>query len=107
MLADDDLGLAVNARVVRLVVLLAVDEHDEVRVLLDRPGIAQVAELRALIGAAWLLDAARELGERDDRDLHLLRHRLERARDLAHFLDAVLGAPDSLDRSEERRVGKE
>src|SRR5512138_769399 len=83
LLGDDDLGLAVGALAALLpalqalvelvvvlavalrglgalgVVLLTVDEHDDVGVLLDRAGLAQVGELRALVLA--LLHGAREL----------------------------------------------
>src|SRR5262245_14465527 len=44
-----------------VIVLLAIDEHDDVGILLDRTGFAQVRELRSLVLA--LLDGARELGE--------------------------------------------
>ena len=87
VLGDDHVGdpLALGLLVV---VLVAVDEHDEVGVLLDRARLAQVGEHRALVRA--LLDAAVELRERDDRALELARERLEPARDLADLLDAVV-----------------
>ena len=53
-----------------VIVLLAVDEHDDVGVLLDRAGFAQVGELRPLVLA--LLDGARELRERQDRHVSSL-----------------------------------
>src|SRR3954468_15553949 len=50
VLGDDEVGLA-RAVGVLVVVLVAVDEHDEVGVLLDLAGLAQVGEHRALVGA--------------------------------------------------------
>ena len=50
LLADDDLGLPLDRRVLEHAVLalrvdlLAEEEHDEVRVLLDGAGLAQVGE---------------------------------------------------------------
>src|SRR5215467_4845770 len=78
LLGDDDGGLALQRRIVRLVVLLAIDEEHDVRVLLDAPRLSQIRELRATVVAA-LLGRTRELGERDDRDVQLLGERLEPA----------------------------
>src|SRR4051794_26872661 len=44
VLRDVQLGDARLLGVVRVVVLVAVDEHDEVRVLLDRSGLPEVGE---------------------------------------------------------------
>jgi hypothetical protein len=74
-----------------VVVLVAVDEHHEVGVLLDRAGLAQVRQHGALVRA--LLDAAVELRERDHGHLQLARQRLEAAGDLRDLLDAVLDVP--------------
>src|SRR5690606_27526348 len=88
LLADDDLGTPVDllhdllplghafeimiAGLLALaVVFLAEHEHDDVGVLLDRAGLAQVAELRPLVLAA--LDLAGKLRESDDRDRKLDR----------------------------------
>src|SRR5206468_10522861 len=73
----------------RLVDLLAVQEQDDVRVLLDGARLAQIRELRPTTLAA-LLGGARQLRDGDDRDVQLLRQLLQRARDLRHFLVAVL-----------------
>src|SRR3954471_8946037 len=89
VLGDDEVGLA-RAVGVLVVVLVAVDEHDEVGVLLDLAGLAQVGEHRALVGAR--LDAARQLRQRDDGDLELAREDLQAAGDLADRLHAVVGA---------------
>src|SRR3954454_10589881 len=51
VLGDDELGDARLLGLLRFVVLVAVDEHDQVRVLLDGAGLAQVGEDRALVGA--------------------------------------------------------
>src|SRR5216684_8258777 len=58
LLRDDDLGLALQVLVLAVVVLLAMDEADHVRILLDRARLAQVAQQWLLI-AATLLTGAR------------------------------------------------
>ena len=55
--------------------VVAVDEHDDVGVLLDGARLAKVGELRSLVGAR--LRVAVELGERDHRDVQLLGQELE------------------------------
>src|SRR5215204_5113433 len=54
LLADDDLGrplgLGVRVSLGVAVLLLAEDEHDDVGVLLEGPGLAQVGQLRAMVG---------------------------------------------------------
>jgi hypothetical protein len=50
--------------------VLAVEQHDHVGVLLERAGLAQVGDLRLLVGA--LLGSTVELADGDDRDLQLL-----------------------------------
>src|SRR5581483_8455668 len=87
LLADDDLGDALLRRV-RIVDLVAVDEEDEVGVLLDRARLAQVRHHRALVRP--LLEPAVELRQRDHGNLQLLRERLERARDLRDLGRPVL-----------------
>src|SRR2546423_379922 len=79
VLREVDLGEALLVRVVRVVVLVAVDERDEVRVLRDRAAFPQIREDRALVVA--LLDGAGELGHREDRDVEVAREHLQRARD--------------------------
>src|SRR5262249_25639210 len=78
LLADDDLRHAL-VRSLLVVYLVAVDEQDHVRVLLDRTRLAQVRHDRALVRP--LLQAAVELREREHGYLELLGQRLERARD--------------------------
>src|SRR3546814_5157685 len=51
LLADDDLGQPLVRRVFLVVVLVAVDEDDHVRILLDGAGFAQVRHYRTLVGA--------------------------------------------------------
>src|SRR5262245_42514181 len=70
------------------VVLLAVDEHDDVGVLLDRTRFAQVGELWPLVLA--LLDGAAQLRQRDDRDVEFLGECLEAACYLRDLLHAVV-----------------
>ena len=74
------------------VVFLAVHEHDNVGILLDRARFTQVGELRALVLA--VLDLARELRQGDDRHGQLLGQRLQAGRDLRDLLHAAFrGAP--------------
>src|SRR5256885_6669477 len=73
----------------------AVDEAHHVRVLLDRARLAQVGELRAVVAGA-LVRRPRQLRQRDDRDVELLRQRLEGARDVGDLLLAALGVGGAL-----------
>src|SRR3546814_16603784 len=122
----EDLGVVALDRPFGLarcdIIFLAIDEEDDVGVLLDRAGFAKVGELRPLVLA--LLDRAAELGKRQHRYVQFLGERLEAAADLGDFLDAVAvarlaGALQELEgvrsdesdvtlalRSEERRVGR-
>jgi hypothetical protein len=77
--------------VLAVVVALAVDEGDDVGVLLDGAGFAEVGEDRLAVAAA-LLGGAGELGEGDDGNLQLLGEGFEAARDGRDFLGAVLVA---------------
>ena len=116
LLADDELGLAVNgghlglpfdvlvgARprlLVAEVVFLAEHEQHHIGVLLDRAGFAQVRKLRALVVA--VLDLARKLRTRNDRHVEFFRERLQVGGDLGHLLHAALlsaprGAGQELD----------
>src|SRR6266571_3958320 len=70
LLENDDFGHAFFGRV-RRIDLFAVDREDEVGVLLDRTGLAQVRHDRALRAGA-LLDRARELRECHHGNLELL-----------------------------------
>src|SRR5688500_8600634 len=72
---------------VRVLLAVAVEEDHDVGVLLDAARLPKVGESR--LGGAALLDAARQLGEGNDRDLELARELLETAADLAHLLDPV------------------
>src|SRR5439155_20072837 len=91
-------------------VLVAVEEADDVRVLLDRAGFTKIREPRH--GRRAALDLAVELRERHHGDAELLGERLERARDLRDLLLAVVLAlarphePDVVDDHEpELRTG--
>ena len=70
------------------VLLLAIDEDDDVGVLLERARFAQVRELRPMIGPR--LRRAAELRQHDDRHAQFLGEPLERARNRRHFERAVL-----------------
>ena len=66
------------------------DEHDDVRVLLDGAGLAQVGQLRPLADA--LLDRSGELREREHGDVELLREDLQPSADLRDLDLPVLAA---------------
>src|SRR3954453_19862033 len=87
VLREEQLGDAGGVGLFRVVVLVAVDEHHQVGVLLDRARLAQVGEDRPLVMA--LLDGARQLGQRDDRYLEVASEHLQGARDLRDLLDTV------------------
>ena len=91
LLGDDDFGAALEFGIVLLVDLFAEDEHDNVGILLDGAGFAQVAELRAMIAAAAFRSAA-ELRKRDDRDFQFFCDGFEAARDGGDFLRAIFEA---------------
>jgi hypothetical protein len=76
LLREVDLGDARLVVLLGVVVLVAVDEHDEVGVLLDRPGLAQVGQDRPLVVA--LLDLPGELRERDDGHVEVAGEDLQR-----------------------------
>src|SRR4030095_16161400 len=88
LLADDHFGQALVRRVFLVVVVVAVNEDDHVRVLLDGADFAQVRHDRALVGTRF--QRAVELRQRDHRDVQFLRQALEGARDLGDFRRAVL-----------------
>src|SRR5258707_596136 len=68
--------------------VLAIDERDDVGVLLEGAGFSQVGELRAMIGAR--LWRAAQLREQHDRHAQLLGQPLQRARDRTELEGAVL-----------------
>ena len=67
----------------------AVDEHDDVGVLLDGAGFAEVGELRAAILA---LGSAGELAENEDGDFQLLGEAFQAAGNAGDFFIAVAEA---------------
>ena len=85
VLGDDQLRLAGIG--VLVVLRVAVDEGDDVRVLLDRPAFAKVGEDRPLVGPQ--LGRARELRDADHRHVQLAGEDLQAAADLADLLDPV------------------
>ena len=78
VLADDQLGLAL-VLALGVVVVVAVDEHDQVGVLLDRAGLTQVGQLRPPVLGTALLDGARQLRQRQHRHLEVARDQLQLA----------------------------
>src|SRR5713101_2422645 len=89
LLADDDLGQSA-VLVGGFVLLLAVDEHDDVRVLLQAAALTKVRQLRPLLGPRFR--RARELAQRDHGHAELLGQPLQRPADRRHLLLAVLHA---------------
>ena len=87
LLADVELRQAL-VRAVRVVDLVAVDEQDHVRVLLDGAGFPQVGHVRALVRAA--LQTAIELRTGHDRATHFLCNRLQRAGYFGNLVGTVL-----------------
>src|SRR5512133_4291975 len=73
VLREDQLGLAL----LLVIGVVAVDEHDAVAILLERSRFPQIGELRALVRARLRVPV--ELGQREDRDLELLREELQGA----------------------------
>src|SRR5579864_808873 len=73
------------------IVFLTKDKHDDVGILLDRAGFAQIGQLRAFVLA--LLNRARQLRQGQHRHIELLGDSLEAAGDLGNFLNAVLLSP--------------
>src|SRR2546422_5316672 len=96
LLGDVDLGDTLLLAVLGVVVLVAVEEADDVRVLLYRAGFAKIREPRHGWRAA--LDLAVQLRERHHRAAELFGTRLEGAGDLR---DLLLAAGVALDRPHE------
>ena len=104
LLADDRFGLVEDALrlfhpfgeggvVLRrfdplVIIFFAEDEHDDVGVLLDRTGFAQVGQLRALVVARFHL--TRQLRQRDDRNVQLLRDGFQTLRNLGNLVHAAV-----------------
>src|SRR5207302_8148806 len=82
LLGDEQLGQAAEVFAVALVDFLAEDEGDQVGVLLDAAGFAEIAQLGAMIALASLGSAA-QLRENKHRDVQLLGQQLEAARNRA------------------------
>src|SRR5436853_7746545 len=72
LLGNDDLGFAAKLGIVLLVDLFAKDKHNNVGVLLDGAGLAEIAELRTMVAAATFGSAA-ELGEGNYGNFEFLR----------------------------------
>src|SRR5260370_22610457 len=83
VLAKNQVRLA-TARVVALERVGPVQQDHHVAILLQRSRFAQVREHWLLIGS--LLWAAIELADRDNRNVKLLGHQFDAAREIGHFL---------------------
>src|ERR1700722_3448271 len=77
LLADNDFGLTFVVRI-GVVVLVAIDEKNEVGILLNGAGFAQVGPRRALVGT--LFQRTVELRKRDHGDVQFLCERLQSTR---------------------------
>src|SRR3954471_14751009 len=90
LLADDYLCLSLERIPVlvdrTIVEFLPIEEHDEIRVLLDGARLTKVRQLRTLVVAGSLFGCSRQLRQRDDRYAQFLRERFQSTRDLADFL---------------------
>src|SRR5665213_3327040 len=78
LLADDDLRDALRIRRRRILILIdivAIDEGDDVGVLLEGAGLSKVGELWPVVSAR--LGRAAELRQHDDRDAQLFREALQ------------------------------
>ena len=73
---------------VGVVVVVAVEEHDDIGVLLDGAGFTQVGQHGALVLALFVGTA--QLAQAQDGDLQLLGHDLQHTADVGHGLLAVL-----------------
>src|SRR5439155_8785696 len=71
VLREDQFGLAL----LLVIGVVAMDEHDDVAVLLERARFAEIGQLRALVGARLRVPV--QLRQRQDRDLELLRQELQ------------------------------
>ena len=89
VLGDDALGDVAFFRVL-VVIIVAVQEHDDIRVLLDSARFTKVGEHGALVLALFV--RTRELGEAQHGDLQLLCHDLEHTGNIADHLLAALAA---------------
>src|SRR5262249_45137829 len=96
LLSDDDLGFVLEILalvLVRDVSRLTVDEHDHIGILFDGSRLAEVGELRPVVGTA--IDPSIELRERQNGKLELLGDGLEAPGDLADLLLADIVATPS------------
>ena len=70
-----------------VVVVVAVNEHDEVRILFNSAGFAQVAHHRSFVGA--LFQRTIELRECNHRHVEFLGQRFETTRNFRNFGGAI------------------
>ena len=73
-----------------VVIILAVEEHDLVRILLNGAGLAQIGQHRALILSAFI--GAGELRQAQHRHIQLLCHDLQGTGDIRNHLLPVFTA---------------
>ena len=88
MLRNDHFGDALGFDLLRKVVLVAVDEHHNIGILLNRTGFTEVAQTGSLVLTGF--DSTVQLGQRDDRNMELSRKALKRPRDHGDLLLTVL-----------------
>ena len=83
-----------------LIVLVAVEEEDDICVLLDRSRITKVCEGRTLACAGARLGATVKLGATNDGHAEILCHNLEVTGDLAHLLCSVIRVRGALHKTD-------
>ena len=86
---DDQLGVPSVSELVRPVVFRAETEDDDVGVLLDGAGFAEIAHDRALIFAPF--DRPVQLAQKDDRTREILRELLQSLADAGYFQQFIRG----------------
>ena len=89
MFADDTFGQSFKLGF-GVVVFVAVHEHNQVGILFDGAGFAQVGHHRAFVGT--LFHRAAQLRQGDDGNLQLFGQGFERTGDFTQFGGAVVGA---------------
>jgi hypothetical protein len=89
LFADDDFGHT-GIFGILVVVVVAVNEHDDVGILLDGAGLSQVTHHGAFVGA--LLNTSVQLRQRNHRTLQFFGQHFQAARNLTQLGRAVVAA---------------
>ena len=91
MLGNDDFGFTfvVVSLFTDKVVFLTMDEHDDIRILFDRPRLAQVAKARAVVLGCFRL--AIKLRQTEYRHVEFSRQTFQAPGDLGHLFGYSVG----------------